>query len=90
MEAFIGDYVRTKYFGHTGRVYNKHINFKATGSSDTWFNLQRLDVHTKDETWYDVLVKNGGAICVPQSHIDKKIPEFKLNNNFEQFYFGDK
>jgi hypothetical protein len=89
MEAKLGDYVTTNRHNHEGRVYAKHHSFKDTNESDAWFNIQQppLDKSTKEESWYSILTKNGGAIVVPESDLISTNHPYDLNNIWESFYF---
>jgi hypothetical protein len=94
MEAFIGDYIRTKNHHNTGKVYRKHISFASTSETDSWFaNLRpALPEDTKKEPWYSILCSDNGSILVPESDIvevsDHPIGG-KYENIWDSFHFRD-
>jgi len=87
----LGDYVSTKRHSYSGRIYAKYHLFSETKESQGWFNDQIPQISKTDliKSWYSILVKNGGAILVPESDIIEKHKPYKLNNMWEDFYFDD-
>jgi hypothetical protein len=41
MEAFVGQFVKSKFHNHVGRVKAKHIMFSETNEDNEWFEMQR-------------------------------------------------
>jgi heat shock protein HspQ len=90
MKYYLGDYVKTKRHGHEGRINGKHCNFHETTESDSWFARQSIPIpeEAKDEPWYSILCKNGGAALIHEADLTKVEP-FELNNDYwEEFHFG--
>ena len=90
MVANLGDFVRTETHNFEGRVFIKHLDFTSTCETEEWFKIQEpaLEEQTKNEPWYSILTKGGGAISVPQSDIESIMEPFFLDHAFSHFYFG--
>jgi hypothetical protein len=92
MKAFLGDYVKTNFHNHIGRVYAKYHSFNDVNESESWFNLQspRLDENTKSENWYSILCHPAGAVVVPESQLIIVSPtpiEGEYKNPWNDHYF---
>jgi len=87
MSYKLGEHVQTTHA--QGRIYQKHHNFKEVGESNEWFLMQQppLNKTTKEETWYSILILNGGSIVCPESSIQGHISKLNINNKWESFFF---
>lgn len=82
----IGDYVKTKKHGHTGRITDIH---GVCPESQWWIDGQKIPV-TKDELsglWYSILCEPAGAAVVSESDLVKVKP-FPFTNMWKDKYFG--
>jgi hypothetical protein len=88
--AKLGDYVQTERYGYQGRICAKHHSFKDTNKTQEWFDSQQIPFHpsTVNESWYSILVKNGGSVTEPEQSITEILEPFELNNVWESYYFN--
>jgi len=79
-----GDYVKTKTWGHEGRIDELNPCFAATkGTGEGWFEGQEVAIPEEKKyiPWYSILCRNGGAVVVHEDDIDAVEP-FELNNPY--------
>ena len=88
--AKLGDYVQTERYGYQGRVCAKHHSFKDTGLTQDWFDSQQISFRgsSVNESWYSILVRDGGSVLVPEKSITEMLEPFELNNPWESYYFN--
>jgi hypothetical protein len=88
--AKLGDYVKTNRHGHTGRICAKHHSFRDTGENEGWFKMQvpALPESARNQSWYSILVHDGGLVLVPESNIVEMLEPFELKNVWESYYFN--
>ncbi len=93
MKVYLGDWVECRDHHHIGRVTEKHHNFQETGENDFWFKGQNvpLEESDKENPWYSVLVRGGGAVIVPERCIIHRLElsGTDMDNPYASFYFRD-
>jgi len=95
MQAFVGQFIKSKFHNHVGRVKAKHIVFSETSGDKEWFKMQRpfIPEEEKNKPWYSVLVHGGGAVLIPESYIEEVSDEMfdgeTFKNPWSDFYFKD-
>jgi hypothetical protein len=95
MKAFVGQFVKSKFHNHVGRVKAKHIMFSETNEDNEWFEMQRPPIPKEEllKPWYSILVHGAGSVMVPESYIievsDVMFDDQKFENPWSDFYFKD-
>ncbi len=94
MEAFLGQFVKTKTHNHTGRITHKYHLFSETNEEEWWFNVQRpaIPEEAKSKPWYSILCHGGGSVMVPEEDIRDVSDDFRgeeFDNVWASFYFKD-
>jgi hypothetical protein len=83
----LGDYVRTRRYRHLGRVTALHF---SCPHGNVW-RRQQVGIRPEqftNEYWVDILVHDGGAVCVPISDVVVVEP-FHFEHRFADMYFRD-
>lgn len=83
----LGDYVRETETGYRGRVYR--IDHSCC-EDESWLagQMHPFTPEQLKERWFGVLTANGGSIMSCESRLERVV-KFDLNNNWEDYYFGD-
>lgn len=83
---YLGDYVRTKRHGHTGRVTDVHHYCPEDAA---WQRGQEppLPKGVVDGKWVSILCRDGGAVVTFADDCET-IEPFVLNNTYEAMYFA--
>jgi hypothetical protein len=83
----VGDYVRTKRHGHTGRVTAVH-HYCPEGAAWQMGQEPPLPEGVADGKWVSILCPNDGGAIVTFADDCELIEPFVLNNMYEAMYFG--